>query len=149
MPSQDTPEFLAPRGHLEAANLNTFLAFNVDTINIAQTVWRAPTEQVAAAQAAATAAGKNVDAVDTSISALRGLALPVGWTAAHQDPVNGRSQISSDPRHAPATVGQWLLKALGSALTTLTVQPTSGRSYVQRTGQIWLSDRQLPVRFGS
>jgi hypothetical protein len=87
--------------------------FNVDTINVAQTLWRAPVEQAAAAQAAANAAGHDVSAVDTSVSALRGLALPLGWTPAHSGP----KRVSTDPRHIPATGGQWLLKLLGLAIT--------------------------------
>jgi hypothetical protein len=95
------------------------IACNVDTINIAQTLYRSPVEQSAAASAAATAAGKDIDAVDTSVTALKGLSFPLGWTWAHTAPVSGHSRISADPRHLPATVGQWLLKIFGLALTTM------------------------------
>jgi hypothetical protein len=95
------------------------IAFNVDTINIAQTLWRSPVEQSAAAAAAATAAGKNIGAVDTSITGLKGLNVPLGWTWAHTAPVHGHSRVSTDPRRLPSTIGQWVLKIFGLALTTL------------------------------
>jgi hypothetical protein len=88
------------------------LAFNVDTITIAQTLWRSPVEQAAAAQAAANAATGTLDDVDTSVAAIEGLAMPLGWTAAHDG-----TEVSGDPRHVPASVGSWALKVLGLAIT--------------------------------
>lgn len=89
------------------------LAFNVDTISIAQTLWHSPVEQAAAAQAVANAAGKTVDGIDTSVAAIKGLAMPLGWTPTHDG-----SNISSDPRHVPAAApGPWALKVLGLAIT--------------------------------
>jgi hypothetical protein len=96
--------------------------FNVDTVNIAQTLWRSPVEQSAAALAAGTAAGQSLDKLDTSISALNGLALPVGWTPAHTgSPRAGHpgSNISVDPRHWPATFGQFVVKLIGLVLTAV------------------------------
>jgi hypothetical protein len=86
--------------------------FNVDTITIVQTLWRSPVEQAAAAQAAADAATGTVDDVDTSVAAIKGLAMPLGWTAAHDG-----TEVSSDPRHVPASIGPWALKVLGLAIT--------------------------------
>jgi hypothetical protein len=88
------------------------LLFNVDTISIAQNLWRSPVEQAAAAQAAATAAGKTVDQIDTSVTAIRGLAMPLGWT-----PLHAGSTVSTDPRHFPGSFGGWLVKVLGLAIT--------------------------------
>src|SRR4051812_49082308 len=80
-------------------------------ITIAQTLWRSPVEQ-AAAQAAANAATGTLDGVDTSVAAIKGLAMPLGWTAAHDG-----TEVSRDPRHVPASVGPWALKVLGLAIT--------------------------------
>jgi hypothetical protein len=101
--------------------------FNVDTVNMVDGLWRSPMEQTAAAQAAATAAGKDVGAIDTSLSALRGLAAPIGWSfspaaapaapAAHSG--SSPSPAASDPRRLPTGWGAWLLKVLGLALTIL------------------------------
>jgi hypothetical protein len=88
------------------------LAFNVDSISIAQTLWRSPVEQAAAAQAAATGAGKTTNDLDASVAAIKGLALPLGWTAPHDG-----TAISTDPRHVPADLGPWALKALGLSIT--------------------------------
>jgi hypothetical protein len=88
------------------------IIFNVDTISIAQTLWRSPVEQAAVAQAAASTAGKTVEDVDTSIAAIKRLAFPLGWTPAHTG-----SSISNDPRHVPATAGSWGAKLLGLIIT--------------------------------
>jgi hypothetical protein len=88
--------------------------FNVDTINIAQSLWISPVAQAAATQEAINAAGKSPSEVDTSTSALDGLALPIGWTAPHQG-----GHVSADPRRAPDTAQQYLLKILGLIITTL------------------------------
>src|SRR4051812_38251204 len=80
-------------------------------ITIAQTLWRSPVEQ-AAAQAAANAATGTLDDVDTGVAAIEGLAMPLGWTAAHDG-----TEVSGDPRHVPASVGSWALKVLGLAIT--------------------------------
>ena len=59
---------------------------NVDSINIAQVLWRLPTERAAVAAAArsrpapAAAPSQNADEVVRSISALK---LPLGWTPPH------------------------------------------------------------------
>jgi hypothetical protein len=50
--------------------------------------------------------------VDTSLDALRGVNVPIGWTAPHQ-----QNAVSLDPRHVPAGFPQWLLKLLGWTLT--------------------------------
>jgi hypothetical protein len=87
--------------------------FNVDTVSIAETLWRSPVEQAAAAQAAAGAAGGSVAQIDTSVAAIKGLAMPLGWTPIHEG-----TAISTDPRHLPATSpGPWLVKLIGLAVT--------------------------------
>lgn len=88
------------------------LFFNVDTISIAQTLWRSPVEQAAAAQAAASAAGKTVEQIDTSVAAIKGLEMPLGWA-----PLHAGTKVSTDPRHFPASFPAWLVKALGLAVT--------------------------------
>jgi hypothetical protein len=89
------------------------LLFNVDTITVSQTLWRSPVVQAAAAQAAGNAAGRTVADVDTSIAAIKGLAMPLGWTAIHDG-----KKISADPRHFPApSAGPWAWKVLGLAIT--------------------------------
>jgi hypothetical protein len=90
------------------------LLFNIDTISIAQTLWRSPVEQAAAAQAAANAAGQTVGDIDTSVAAIKGLAMPLGWSAIH----DGKN-ISNDPRRFPMpSAGPWALKVFGLAITT-------------------------------
>jgi hypothetical protein len=88
------------------------LLFNVDSITIAQTLWRSPVQQAAAAQAAANAATETLADVDTNVAAIKGLAMPLGWSAAHDGKV-----VSTDPRHVPASTGSWALKVLGLAIT--------------------------------
>lgn len=89
------------------------LLFNVDTVAIAQTLWRAPVEQTAIAQAAASAAGKTVDDIDTSVTAIKGLELPLGWT-----PIHDGTHISTAPSHFPEpALLPWLQKALGLLIT--------------------------------
>jgi hypothetical protein len=88
-------------------------AFNVDTITIAQTLWRSPVEQAAAAESAANAAGSSVAEIDSSVGAIKGLAMPLGWTPTHDG-----TAISDDPRHWPATsFTPWMVKVLGLAIT--------------------------------
>lgn len=90
------------------------IIFNVDTITIAETLWRSPAEQAAVAQAATNAVGKTLDDVDTSVAAINNLALPVGWTPPHEG-----TDVSKDPRHVPVSLGGWLLKLLGWLVTAL------------------------------
>jgi hypothetical protein len=99
---------------------------NVDSINIAQVLWRLPTERVAVAAAAARqagsgdGAGQNADQVVRSISALK---LPLGWTPPHittVSPAGAKSvAVSTDPQHVPLGVASWLIKLLGLLLTVL------------------------------
>jgi len=99
---------------------------NVDSVNIAQVLWRLPTERVAVAAAAARQAGsgedagQNADQVVRSISALK---LPLGWTPPHittVSPAGVRSVVvSTDPQHVPLGVASWLIKLLGLLLTVL------------------------------
>jgi uncharacterized integral membrane protein len=99
---------------------------NVDSINIAQVLWRLPTERAAVAAAAAKQAGsgsnasQNADEVVRSISALK---LPLGWTPPHITTVSPAGAktvvVSTDPRHLPLGVGSWLIKLLGLLLTVL------------------------------
>lgn len=101
-------------------------ALNVDSINIAQVLWRLPTERAAVATAAARqagsgdGAGQSADQVVRSISALR---LPLGWTPPHVTTVSPAGAktvvVSTDPQHVPLGVGSWLIKLLGLLLTVL------------------------------
>jgi hypothetical protein len=86
--------------------------FNVDTLGIADALWRTPTERAAAAAVASAAAGKDINSVDTSLDGLRGLAVPIGWSAAHT-----QDRVSADPRRVPATPAQWLIKLAGWSIT--------------------------------
>jgi hypothetical protein len=86
--------------------------FNVDTVGITDALWHSPTERAAAAAVASAAAGKDIGSVDTSLDGLRGLAVPIGWSAAH-----ARDRVSADPRHIPATPAQWLVKLAGWSIT--------------------------------
>lgn len=88
------------------------ILFNVDTVAVAQSLWRAPTERASAAAVATAAADRDINSVDTSLDALRGLEVPIGWTAPHQ-----HNAVSRDPRHVPATVPEGLLKLLGWLIT--------------------------------
>ena len=99
---------------------------NVDSINIAQVLWRLPTERAAVAAAAAKQAGsgssasQNADEVVRSISALK---LPLGWTPPHITTVSPAGAktvvVSTDPQHLPLGVGSWLIKLLGLLITVL------------------------------
>ena len=99
---------------------------NVDSINIAQVLWRLPTERAAVAAAAARQAGsgssasQNADEVVRSISALK---LPLGWTPPHitrVSPAGARTVVvSTDPQHVPLGAGSWLIKLLGLLITVL------------------------------
>ena len=99
---------------------------NVDSINIAQVLWRLPTERAAVAAAAAkqagsgSSAGQNADEVVRSISALK---LPLGWTPPHITTVSPAGAktvvVSTDPQHLPLGVGSWLIKLLGLLITVL------------------------------
>jgi hypothetical protein len=89
------------------------LFFNVDSVNMVETLWRSPVEQVAAAQAAATAAGTDLSTIDTSLSRLEGLAVPIGWDLASS------GNPDANRRGMPADRGQWFLKVLGLGLTVV------------------------------
>ena len=99
---------------------------NVDTINIAQVLWRLPTERAAVAAAAAKQAGsgssasQNADEVVRSISALK---LPLGWTPPHTTMVSPAGAktvvVSTDPQHVPLGAASWLIKLLGLLITVL------------------------------
>jgi len=99
---------------------------NVDTINIAQVLWRLPTERAAVAAAAArqagsgNGAGENADEVVRKISALK---LPLGWTPSHITTVSRAGAktvvVSTDPQHVPRSLGSWLIKLLGLLITVL------------------------------
>jgi hypothetical protein len=96
------------------------IGFNVDTVNVAQVLWRVPAERVAVAAAAGSHAGTNVGAVDTTVRGISALNLPIGWTAPHAPaPAAGVSRLSSDPRRVPWSLGSILEKVLGLGLTTV------------------------------
>jgi hypothetical protein len=96
------------------------IAFNVDTINITQVLWRAPSQQAAIAGAAGNAAGATIDDVSTSVRDVAALNLPLGWTAPHMDGDRpGTTVTSTDPRRVPWTVGGVLMKVLGLAVTAI------------------------------
>jgi hypothetical protein len=101
------------------ASIVLVAALNVDTINIAQVLWRMPTERavVASAAAAQTAAGNSSDrSADQQVRDISALDLPLGWTAPHKGTV-----ASTDPQHAPLTASSWLLKLFGLLLSVLAV----------------------------
>jgi len=92
-------------------------SLNVDAVNIAQVLWRVPTERAAVATAAAAhvTAGRNPgQTADQQVQAITALKLPIGWTPPH-----AAAAPSIDPRHAPIGVAAWLIKLLGLALTVL------------------------------
>jgi hypothetical protein len=91
------------------------IVFNVDSIGIAQDLWRSPVER--AAVSAAAAGQKSLADVDSSLDAIRSLSLPLGWTAPHSGANPG--QGSHDPRHFPASAGEFGLKLLGLISTIL------------------------------
>jgi hypothetical protein len=101
-------------------------SLNVDSVNIAQVLWRLPTERAAVATAAAqqagsgSSAGQSADQVVRSISALK---LPLGWTPPHVTIVGASgattTAVSTDPQHVPLGVASWLIKVLGLLLTVL------------------------------
>jgi hypothetical protein len=94
-------------------------ALNVDTINIAQVLWRVPTERavVASAAAAQATAGNSTErSADQQVRDIAALDLPLGWTSAHKGTV-----ASTDPQHAPLNAGSWLLKLLGLLLSVMAV----------------------------
>jgi hypothetical protein len=99
---------------------------NVDSVNIAQVLWRLPTERVAVATAAARQAGSGEDAgqnADQAVRSIAALKLPLGWTPPHVtmvSPAGVRSIVAStDPQHVPLGVASWLIKLLGLLLTVL------------------------------
>jgi hypothetical protein len=91
-------------------------SLNVDTIKIAQLLWRVPTERAAVASAAANqaAAGQSGGDVDSSVRQVQALNLPIGWTPPHRG-----TTVSTDPRHVPDQVSSWLVKLLGMLITVL------------------------------
>jgi hypothetical protein len=93
------------------------VGLNVDSINIAQALWRLPTERAAVASAAAASAGAGSNAsqnADQQIQAISALKLPLGWTPPHTG-----SALSTDPQHVPLGPVSWLIKFLGMILTVL------------------------------
>ncbi|MGF7234877.1 MAG: hypothetical protein ACQSGP_07950, partial [Frankia sp.] len=96
------------------------IGFNVDTVNLAQVLWRVPAERAAVADAAGNAAGRNVGAVDTTVRGISALNLPIGWTPAHVTvSASGGHPLSTDPRRVPWTAGAIAVKVLGLGLTTI------------------------------
>jgi hypothetical protein len=91
-------------------------SLNVDSINIAQVLWRLPTERTAVAAAAAKGAtGSNPSqSADQQIRDIAALKLPLGWSPPHIS-----SAVSTDPQHVPLGLASWLIKLLGLALTVL------------------------------
>jgi hypothetical protein len=101
------------------ASIVLVVALNVDTINIAQVLWRLPTERAVVASAAAaqaTAGDKGGGSADQSVRDIAALDLPLGWTPSHKGTV-----ASTDPQHAPLDVSSWALKLLGLLLSVLAV----------------------------
>jgi hypothetical protein len=101
------------------ASIVLVAALNVDTINIAQVLWRLPTERAVVASAAAgqaTAGDKGGRSADQQVRDIAALDLPLGWTPPHKGTV-----ASTDPQHAPLTVSSWLLKVLGLLLSVMAV----------------------------
>jgi hypothetical protein len=101
------------------ASIALVVALNVDTINIAQVLWRLPTERAVVASAAAaqaTTGDKGGGSADQAVRDIAALDLPLGWTPPHKGTV-----ASTDPQHAPLNVSSWLLKLLGLLLSVLAV----------------------------
>jgi hypothetical protein len=97
-----------------ALSVSIVLVLNLDTINLAQVLWRLPTERAAVAAAAS---GTNVTTGQTADQAVRGidaLNLPIGWTPPHA----GKA-LSTDPRRAPSSISGWALKLVGMLLSVL------------------------------
>jgi hypothetical protein len=100
-----------------AISIVLVVVLNVDTINIAQVLWRSPTERAAVASAAAAhvaAGGDASQSADQQVRAILALNLPLGWTPPHT-----KSATGTDPRHVPLTLGSWLIKLLGLVLSVL------------------------------
>jgi len=101
-------------------------SLNVDSVNIAQVLWRLPTERAAVAAAAAKQAGSGSSAsqdADEVVRSIPALKLPLGWTPPHLTRVSPAGAktvvVSTDPQHVPLGVGSWLIKLLGLLLTVL------------------------------
>jgi hypothetical protein len=92
-------------------------SLNVDSINIAQVLWRLPTERAAVASAAASQAGSSSNAsqsADSDVQDISALKLPIGWTPSYT-----KSTLSTDPRHVPIGAASWIIKILGLTLSVL------------------------------
>jgi hypothetical protein len=92
-------------------------SLNVDSINIAQVLWRLPTERAAVAAAAASQAGSSSNAsqsADSDVQDISALKLPIGWTPSYT-----KSTPSTDPRHVPIGAASWIIKILGLILSVL------------------------------
>jgi hypothetical protein len=92
-------------------------SLNVDSINIAQVLWRLPTERAAVAAAAASQAGSSSNAsqsADSDVQDISALKLPIGWTPSYT-----KSTPSADPRHVPIGAASWIIKILGLILSVL------------------------------
>ena len=92
-------------------------SLNVDSINIAQVLWRLPTERAAVAAAAASQAGSGSNAsqsADSDVQDISALKLPIGWTPSYT-----KSTPSTDPRHVPIGAASWIIKILGLILSVL------------------------------
>jgi hypothetical protein len=83
------------------------LAFNVDSLLVARTLWtNAPVREAVAA--AASQQGSAIAPVADEVARLQRLDLPIGWSSA-----------PGDPRRAPDDLAGWLAKLAGLALTVL------------------------------
>jgi hypothetical protein len=93
------------------------VALNVDTVNIAQDLWRVPTERAAVVAAAGTqvAAGSGATRTpDQQVRGIEALGLPIGWAPPHK-----AKAVSTDPRHLPLGASSYLIKLLGMLLSVL------------------------------
>ncbi len=110
------------------------LLFNVDTINIANALWREPTlRDTIVAQASASQPGVNTPTLGETSEYLEALALPVGWTSVPaEDAAACNSFITSEGRFAFKSAGEcrlltnvpkandiwgWLVKLLGLVIS--------------------------------
>jgi hypothetical protein len=101
-------------------------SLNVDSVNIAQVLWRLPTERAAVGTAAAQHAGSGNGAGPSAAQVVRSISarkLPLGWTPPHVttvSPDGSRSAaVSTDPQHLPLGVASWLIKLFGLLLSVL------------------------------
>ena len=85
--------------------------FNVDSWQVANTLW---TDNAVRAAVVAQAEGASKKTVEEASKDVTGeIALPLGWKPAHKD----GDAAPADPRAVPADFGSWVAKLLGLLVT--------------------------------